>query len=232
MYPLIITHFTADRTLAHWLEKKKVQFALRQKQNTYFQERYQQQKPLKQLDLQPGMKVFLTGVKMTKPFRLSRFSAAGYWKRKYRGKQEKEPWYLLTNLDNLEEALKFYKARSGIEAMFKDCKTGGYNLEDSKASIQRLTNLVLLIAIAYTCASLQGLKIRKMGQQKYINRLKELKRQQQRHSSFWVGLYGQIGIASMKSGADWLGELMRIRRNKLQFYLRGLRAINLIQQAF
>jgi hypothetical protein len=32
--------------------------------------------------------------------------------------------------------------------MFKDCKTGGYNLEWSKASIERLTRLVLLIAIA------------------------------------------------------------------------------------
>ena len=38
----------------------------------------------------------------------------------------------------------------GIEAMFKDCKTGGYNLEGSQANTQRLTNLVLLIAIAYT----------------------------------------------------------------------------------
>jgi hypothetical protein len=33
--------------------------------------------------------------------------------------------------------------------MFKDCKSGGYNLEDSKASVERLTSLVLLIAIAY-----------------------------------------------------------------------------------
>ena len=32
----------------------------------------------------------------------------------------------------------------GIEAMFKDCKTGGYNLEGSKANVQGLTNLILL----------------------------------------------------------------------------------------
>ncbi|HEY9739953.1 MAG TPA: hypothetical protein V6C90_05635, partial [Coleofasciculaceae cyanobacterium] len=48
---------------------------------------------------------------------------------------------------NLEAALKVYKSRSGIEAMFKDCKSGGYNLEESKACVERLTNLVLLIAI-------------------------------------------------------------------------------------
>lgn len=218
--------------LADWLEKQKVQFALRQKQNTYFQERWQNEKPLNQLNLRPGMKVFLRGVRMTKSKGFGRFNVAGYWKRKYRGKQEKEPWYLLTNLDSLEKALKVYKFRSGIEAMFKDCKTGGYNLEGSKASVQRLTNLVLLMAIAYTCAALQGLKIKQLGQQKYVNRLKELKRPQQRHSNFWVGLYGQTWIASMESEKNWLGELMRIRRNKLPFYLQGLRAMSLIQQAF
>ena len=35
----------------------------------------------------------------------------------------------------------------GIETMFKDCKTGGYNLEGSKANVQGLTNLVLLIKL-------------------------------------------------------------------------------------
>jgi hypothetical protein len=89
-----------------------------------------------------------------------------------------------------------------------------------------------LIAIAYTCAALQGLKIKQLGQQKYINRLKELKRPQQRHSNFWVGLYGQTWIASMESEKNWLGELIKIRRNKLPFYLQGLRAMSLIQQAF
>jgi hypothetical protein len=42
----------------------------------------------------------------------------------------------------------------GIEAMFKDCKTGGYNLEGTKANNHRLTNLILLIAIAYTMSAI------------------------------------------------------------------------------
>jgi hypothetical protein len=50
-------------------------------------------------------------------------------------------------LKSLEAVLKVYQARSGIEAMFKDCKSGGYNLEDSKACVERLTSLVLLIAL-------------------------------------------------------------------------------------
>ena len=80
------------------------------------------------------------------------------------------------NLGSLEETLAAYKARSGIEAMFKDCKSGGYNLEGSKASVECLTRLVLLIAISYTLTALQGLKIKQLGQQKYINRLQELGR--------------------------------------------------------
>ena len=62
----------------------------------------------------------------------------------------KEPWYLLINLDNLDEVLKIHRSRMGIEAMFKDCKTWGYNLEVSRANTQPLTNFILLIAIDYT----------------------------------------------------------------------------------
>ena len=37
-----------------------------------------------------------------------------------------------------------------IETMFKDYKSGGYNLEGTKANTQRLCSLLLLIAISYT----------------------------------------------------------------------------------
>jgi hypothetical protein len=47
-------------------------------------------------------------------------------------------WYLLTNLGDLKQSIDTFKCRSGIEAMFKDCKTGGYNLEKSHANNQRL----------------------------------------------------------------------------------------------
>ncbi|WP_445249391.1 hypothetical protein [Microcoleus sp. OTE_8_concoct_300] len=50
-----------------------------------------------------------------------------YWKIKYKGKQEDEPWYRLTNLPDLKSAIQIYGQGYGIEAMFKNCKTGGYN---------------------------------------------------------------------------------------------------------
>ena len=37
--------------------------------------------------------------------RFGRFNLAAYWNRKYKNKVEKEPWYLLTNLDSLDEVL-------------------------------------------------------------------------------------------------------------------------------
>jgi hypothetical protein len=49
------------------------------------------------------------------------------WKIKYKGKPEDEAWYLLTLLPDFKSALKIYGQRYGREAMFKDCKTGGYN---------------------------------------------------------------------------------------------------------
>ena len=54
-----------------------------------------------------------------------------------------------------------------------------------------LKTLTLLLALAYSCAILQGRKFKLRGIQKYIGRL-EWKRAERRHSSFWIGLYGQL----------------------------------------
>jgi hypothetical protein len=101
---------------------------------------------LSEIGLAPGMKLFWSGINYTKETGFGKFSLAAYWKRKYRRKASTEGWYILTNLSQIEEVIKVYQARFGIEALFKDCKTGGYNLSGSKASIERLTRLVLLIA--------------------------------------------------------------------------------------
>src|ERR687885_1746955 len=131
-----------------------------------------------------------------------------------------------------QQAITADKCRSGIEAMFKDCKTGGYNLEKSHASDERLKSLILLIALAYTCAVFQGQRIKRMGIQKYIGRLSELKRAYRRHSSFWIGLYGHSWVVVMEFCGEIVAELMRIRRNKLPFFQRGLRAMSLILRMF
>ncbi len=99
--------------------------------------------------------------------------------------------------DNLVNPTNKLKSPLSGEAMFKDCKTGGYNLEGSRANPQRLTNLILLIALAYTASVIKGKSIKNLGAQKYIARLTEAKRISKRHSNFWVGLYGNLWVKSL-----------------------------------
>jgi len=68
----------------------------------------------------------------------------------------------MTNLPDLESAILSYK-KFGIEEMFRDFKSGGYKLEGTNVTGERLVVMVLLIAIAYTTATMQGRKIKLMG---------------------------------------------------------------------
>jgi hypothetical protein len=113
--------------------------------------------------------------------------------------------------------------------MFRDCKTGGYNLESTHAGGQRLIALILLIAIAYTCSILAGRNSCQMGLQKYVGRLKELKRLHRRHIAFWIGLYGQLWVGAMEFWADEAHDFMRLKPSKLPDFQQGLRAMALIQ---
>lgn len=66
------------------------------------------------------------------------------WKRKYWGWSPDEGWFILTNLEDLESAVLAYKQRFGIEEMFRDFKKGGYNLEGTNVTDDRLIVIVLL----------------------------------------------------------------------------------------
>jgi hypothetical protein len=215
--------------LALWLSKKKVDFILRLNKNTKIRPRYKKYQSLDYLDIKPGDKVLYKKVLVTEEKRQDRFNVVVYWRRKYKNKQLPNPWYLLTNLENKEQIIKIFASRGGIEALFRDCKSGGYNLERSQASAQRLTNLVLLIAIAYTASCLTGLKIKNTGLTEYINRLKIEGKNRPRHSYFWTGLYGTTWILSMDICWEWVENLMITAINKLPFYQRGLTAMKHIQ---
>ena len=104
-------------------------------------------------------------------------------------------------------------------------------MEGTKANSQRLTNLILLIALAYTASCLVGLNIRKTGDQEYINRLKIEGKNRYRHSYFWTGLYGSTWVKALDLCWSWVKNLMKTAPNKLPFYQRGLRAIDLIHKA-
>jgi hypothetical protein len=78
----------------------------------------------------------------------------------------------------------------GIEEMFRDCKTGGYNLEGSGLRGDRLIKMILLMAIVYTAAIFQGTEIHKKQVQKYVSRQKDQRHKYRRRSMFGSGQDG------------------------------------------
>jgi hypothetical protein len=115
--------------------------------------------------------------------------------------------------------------------MFKDCKTGGYNLEGCQASPDKLIALMIVIALAMTSAWLKGKKTQLQGQEKYVCRLSEPDRNRKRHSKFWIGLYGENWLIAVDSCQEWVDSMLSLVRNKKSFYQKGLRAIKFIGQA-
>jgi hypothetical protein len=152
-----------------------------------------------------------------------------YQKRAYGQSTIPDVWYLLTNLTDVNQVLFHYDFRFCIEPGFKDFKSGGYHLEDCHADSHRFTALLILMSIAYSIASVQGKRIRKKQVQQYVGRVKEPKRTQNRHSQFWIGLYGSLWIGSLNLWSTLAHQLMALKPQKRRFFQRGLHAISLIQ---
>ncbi|MDT3676330.1 MAG: IS4 family transposase [Microcystis wesenbergii TW10] len=233
-YPVVVI---GDREfhsvqLGKWLDEKGIAFILRQKKGTSLllsgEENYQ---PLKALDIQPGTQHFFSDIYHTSAHKLGPFNLATRWKRRYRSKPAEAPWYLLTNLDSLDETLNLYESRFGIEAMFKDCKTGGYNIEKTKVSEPRFLALVLLIAIAYSLNTIRGQQLNILPHRVYICRLKESNRSAERHSDFWIGTYGTFWVESMDIFSELALSLIRLKPQKNPYFSKGLTAMSLIKQA-
>ncbi len=98
--------------------------------------------------------------------------------------------------------------------------------EGSRANLVRLTNLILLIAMAYTSACLKGKSFKNQGHQKYITRLTEAQRKYRRHSDFRVGLYGYNWVIAWDFCFLLVENLMRINRHKIHYYQQGLEVLS------
>jgi hypothetical protein len=219
--------------LAQWLQSKHTYFALRQKKSLYFKEHLNEKyKVLKHQGFKPGMSKFYQDIYCNKGDGLGTFNLAVYWKRKYRNKSSKDPWYILTNLPTLKQALAIYRCRWGIEQFFKDCKSGGYNLEDTRVNQTRFLALILLIAFAYSLATLQGQWLQQFGLDIYVGRLKERCDKFPHHSSFSLALYGHRWRHAMELWSDLAFELILLKPHKSFFFRRGFQALSLMQQAF
>jgi hypothetical protein len=135
--------------LGKWLSnKEKVYLSLRLKKSEYVELETDIWFRLDELYLCPGMSFYSQGIKVTKTRGFAGINLVGKWKRNYRNKSSNEPWFILTNLATLSDAISAYKKRMGIEEMFRDLKLGGYNLESTKVENERLIALIILITLA------------------------------------------------------------------------------------
>lgn len=217
--------------LGRWLKRQKVYFCLRLRKNEFIEVERNLHLQLEDLWLEPGMKLYFQGKRVTLKKGFGRFNVACKYQDKDLGWAPEEPWYILTNLEGLTAAIKTYKRRFDIEEMFRDFKRGGYNLEATNVEGERLIALILLIAIAYTAATCKGQKIKRLGTEKYVGRVKEAERTEPRHSHFYIGLYGQTWVQFMAPYAEIVTQLLQLSPHKWQYYRKGMRAMRLVQSA-
>ncbi|CBN57994.1 MULTISPECIES: IS4 family transposase [Kamptonema] len=177
--------------LGNWLKTKGVSFCLRLKKNHCIETESLIWQRLEQLKIVPGTALYFQGVRVRKTRPVIGFDIACKWKRDYGGIQVKEAWFILTDLGSLPVAIAAYKKRMGIEEMFRDCKTGGYNLEGSGLRGERFIKIILLMAIAYTSSIFQGTEIQKKHLQKYVSRQKDPRQKYYRRSIFGSGQDGE-----------------------------------------
>ena len=147
-------------TLANWLREKKVDFCLRLKKNVCIKTEEELWTELKMLGLKPGNSFFNQEVTIRKTAPITGFNLVGKWLGKYRNFTTKEPWYILTSLADIQAAVNAYKKRFGIEEMFRDFKGGGYNLERTNLTGERLSKLLILCSLAYLKSIIQGIEIK------------------------------------------------------------------------
>ncbi|NEQ86378.1 MAG: IS4 family transposase [Moorea sp. SIO2I5] len=232
-YPVIVI---GDREfhsakLGIWLCEKGVDFILRQKKSACIQQFNGEYKSLKKMGFKPGDTEFFQGINCHKELGLGSFNLAVRWKRKYRGKQPSDCWYLLTSLPNLKQTLISYRKRWGIESMFKHCKTGGYNLEQTRVNSVRLLALVLLIAFAYTLSTLEGYSLQNTPLAPYSTRIHKQQQFLAHHSDFTIGLFTQAWVNAMTLWSELALALMLLKPHKRLYFQRGLQALSSIRQS-
>jgi len=215
--------------LANWLREKGVSFCLRLKKNHCIETEHLVWQRLDQLGIIPGTSLYFQGKRVRKTRPATGFDLACKWKRNYGGWKVDEAWFILTDLGSLPAAIDAYKQRMGIEEMFRDCKTGGYDLEGTSLKGDRLIKMILLMTLAYSSGIFQGNEMRKKQVQKYVSSRKEPKKRYRRRSTFGVGLDGEKWVNYLEQYSDEVEQLMKLTPSKRRFYQQGMRAATLIQ---
>ena len=217
--------------LGNWPGTMGVSFCLRLKKNHCIETENLIWQRLDELGVVPGTSLYFQGVRVRKTRPVVGFDIACKWKRNYQGLKAKDAWFILTDLGSLPVAITAYKKRMGIEEMFRDCKTGGYNLEGSGLKGDRLIKIILLMALVDSSAIFQGTEIQKKQVQKYVSRRKDKRQEYRRRSIFGIGQDAEEWANYLARYSLEVQELMKLSRNKRRFYQQGIRAATLIRSS-
>ena len=231
-YPVVVI---GDREfhsakLADWLRTKGVDVVFRQKKSAFVATSCQPSKSLKTQGFKAGESHFFKNVTFQKSEPIQGFNLGVYWEKSHRRKKVKEPWYLLTTISNPKLVKQLYQARWGIEMMFRDCKSGGYNMESTRVDSTRFLALVLLITFAYWLATLGGYKFESNHLVPYLGRSEKTPNNFPHHSIFWLGLSGYAWSQSLVFWREEMLALMALKPHKAQNFRQGLNALSLVQQ--
>ena len=153
-------------------EKKGCVFLFETEEESLYRTEHLVWRRLDELGIVPGTSLYFQGKRVRKTQPATGFDVACKWKRNSGAWQVEEAWFILTDLGSLPAAIDAYKQRMGIEEMFRDCKTVGYDLEGTSLKGNRLINMILLMTRSYLEAIFQGIELRKKQVQKYICRRK------------------------------------------------------------
>ena len=232
-YPVVVI---GDREfhsaqLADWLRVRGVNVVFRQKKSAFVATSCQPGKSLKTQGFKSGESHFFKNVTLQKFAPIHGFNLGVYWQKIHRGKKVKKPWYLLTTLDNPKLVKQLYQARWGIEMMFRDCQSGGYNMESTRVDSTRFLALVLLITFAYWLATLGGHEWEANHLVAYLGRSEKTPNNFPHHSIFGLGLSGYAWSQSLVFWQEEMLALMALKPHKAHNFRQGLNALSLVQQS-
>ncbi len=180
--------------LGQWLKEKHIGYCLRLRKNLQVQTEKDQWQSLSHLDIPVGRSEHYADILMRKTSPVAGLNLVIKRPNRCKSNPKPEEWFLLTSLPQVEVAVETYRRRMGIEQMFRDFKSGGYNLEKTGLQGTRLNTLLLLLAITYLQKTIQGELLSQLREKKYLLRSSIEQRKAKRLSHHRLGLDGGLWL--------------------------------------
>ena len=140
-------------------------------------------KALSEVEIAPGERRYLQDVYLTTLHAYGPISLAIYWKQ-----GEDTPWFIVTDEDEASYlTLRQYSRRMLIEQLFGDLEGGGFHLDQSQIyDLERLSRLVLVLALVYTWLVHVGSWVIKRGWRNRVDRRDRRDRSLVEIGRYWI----------------------------------------------